>query len=103
MFLLRLLHRGDERPSLLDDIGREFACRAASDILRRVDHSGRNEQHAAGFENDRWPALDLILQRALKNVDDLLTRVKVALGDRASRPTYVAARAEYERRLGRAS
>jgi hypothetical protein len=31
------------------------------------------------------------------------TRVKVALGDRASRPAYDAARAEYERRLGRAS
>jgi hypothetical protein len=32
-----------------------------------------------------------------------LARVKLALGDRASRATYDAARAEYERRMGEAS
>lgn len=32
-----------------------------------------------------------------------LARVKVALGDKASRATYDAARDEYERRLGEAS
>src|SRR4051812_19854107 len=63
----------DEWLSLFDDIGGEFRCDSNADVLHRVDRSGRDEQHVAGMENHRRPAVDQVLQRPFEDVDHLFT------------------------------
>src|SRR5215213_8517863 len=55
-----------------------------ADVLRRVDRAGRDEQEVAGLERHRRLALDLILQRAFEDIDDLFARMRV-LAERRSR------------------
>ena len=50
----------------------------AADVLRRVDRSGRDEQDVAGLERHRRLALDLILQQAFEDIDDLFARMRSA-------------------------
>src|SRR5262245_47936368 len=52
--------------------------------LRRVDRAGRDEQDVAGLERRRRSALDLILQRAFEDMDNLFARMPV-LAKRHSR------------------
>src|SRR5262245_40741842 len=73
-----------ERLPFFDDIRGELRPVAGADVPRRVDRSGRDEQDVAGLERDRRLALDLILQRALDNIDDLFARMPVP-GERHSR------------------
>jgi hypothetical protein len=49
-----------------------------------VDRSGRDEREVADLERHRRLALDLILQRALEDMDDLFARMPV-LGERHPR------------------
>jgi hypothetical protein len=49
-----------------------------------VDCSGLDEQDVAGLERNRRLVLDLVLERALENIDDLFARMPV-LGERRSR------------------
>jgi len=46
-----------------------------------VDRAGRDEQDVAGLERHSWPSFDLILQRALQDIDDLFARMGVPGGD----------------------
>src|SRR6266702_2669010 len=80
----RSLDHHDERLPFFDDIRGELRPGAAADVLRRVDRSGRDEQDVAGLERHRRLALDLILQRAFEDIDDLFARMRV-LGRRISR------------------
>src|SRR5262245_39782357 len=80
----RSLDQLDERLSFFDDVRGELGPVAAADVLRRVDRSGRDEQDVAGLERDRRLALDLVLQRAFDDIDDLFARMPV-LGKRHSR------------------
>jgi hypothetical protein len=50
---------------------------AAADVLRRVDHSGRDEQDVAGLERDRRLPIQLILQHVFEKIDDLFARMRV--------------------------
>ena len=69
--VVRSLHQRDERLPFLDDIRGELRPVAAADVLNPVDRSGRDEEDVAGLIR-RWRlALDLILQRAFEDVDDL--------------------------------
>ena len=80
----RSLDQHDERLPFFDDIRGELRAVAAADVLRRVDRSGRDEQDVAGLERHRRLALDLILQRAFEDIDDLFARMRVP-GERHSR------------------
>src|SRR5262245_51922588 len=57
---LRIIVRGRSRHHcveglpFLDDIRRELRCAAGTDVPRRVDRSGRDEQDVADFEGYRW-------------------------------------------------
>src|SRR5712671_7437184 len=73
----RSLHQGEERLSFFDDIGGELARGVATDVLRRMDGSGRDEEHVAGLERHRRLSLDLIFQRAGEDIDDLFARMRV--------------------------
>src|SRR5262245_57841328 len=73
----RSLDQLNKRLPFFDDIRGEFRTVAAADVLRRVDRSGRDEQDVAGLERDRRLALDLILQRAFEDIDDLFARMPV--------------------------
>src|SRR5262249_3418921 len=54
------------------------------DVPRRVDRSGWNEQDVAGLERHGRLALDLILERAFEDIDDLFSRMRMP-GERNSR------------------
>src|SRR6266851_4881981 len=84
------LDHHDERFPFFDDIRGELLRGAAADVLRRVDRSGRGEQDVAGLERHWRLALDLVLQRALEDIDDFFTRMRV-LAERGS-PVEVDAR-----------
>jgi hypothetical protein len=71
------LRRAAERLAFLDNIRGELGAVAAADVLRRVDRAGRDEQHVAGLERHRRLALDLVLQRALDDIDDLFARMRM--------------------------
>src|SRR5262245_40385888 len=70
----------DERIPFFDDVRRELCAAAGADVLRRMDRSGRYEQHVARFERHRRLALDLILERAFEDVDDLFAGMRVPRG-----------------------
>ena len=76
----RSLRQRNERLPFLDDIRGEFRPVAAADVLRRVDRSGRNEQDLARLERHRRLALDLILQQAFYDIDDLFARMRMLRG-----------------------
>src|SRR3954463_15723890 len=80
----RSLVQRDSRLPFFEDVGGEFRRIAAADILRRVDRSGRDEQDVAGLERHRRFALELVLQRAFKDIDDLFAWMAVP-GERRSR------------------
>src|SRR5215212_1149700 len=71
----RSLGHYEERLPFFDDVRGEFRPVAAADVLRRVDRSGRDEQDVAGLERHRRPALDLILQRAFEDIDNMFARM----------------------------
>src|SRR5262245_45999623 len=73
----RLLDQHDERLTFSDDISGELRRVAAADVLCRVNGSGWDEQDVAGLERSRRLALDLILQRAVEDIDDLFARMLV--------------------------
>src|SRR5262249_32627048 len=66
---------GEKRLSFFDDIRGELRAFAAADVLCCVDRSSRDEQNVAGFERHRRLSLDVVLQRTLKDVDDLFAGV----------------------------
>jgi hypothetical protein len=51
--------------------------RSAADVPHRVDHPGRDGQGLTGVERPGRLAFDLILQRSLKDVDDLFAGMSV--------------------------
>src|SRR5689334_19612259 len=67
----------DEGLALFDDVRTELRSVDRADVLRRVDRSGRNEQDLTGLQRYRRLALDLVLQRPLDDVDDLLAEMRV--------------------------
>lgn len=71
-----------ERLPFLDDVRRELRGMAAADVPDRVDGFGRNHQRLAGVVRPRGLAVDLVLQRPVQDVDDLLARVLVPDGGR---------------------
>src|SRR5437867_10038767 len=73
----RSLGHHNERLPFFDDIRGEFRPVAAADVLCCVDRSGRDEQDLAGLERHRRLALDLILQGAFDDIDDLFARMTV--------------------------
>src|SRR5271157_4179775 len=78
------LDHHDERLPFFDDIRGELHPVATADVFRRVNRSGRDEQDVVGLERHRRLALDLILQRAFEDIDDLFARMPV-LGELHSR------------------
>src|SRR5262245_2018496 len=75
----------DDRLPFLDGIRGELRRVAATDVLRRVDRSGRDEQDIAGLEGHRRLALYLIFPQVFDDIDDLLARMAVR-GERLSCP-----------------
>src|SRR5271170_4255354 len=73
----RSLGQRQERLAFLDDIGGEDRPGAAADVPHRVNRSIRDGQGVTGVERPRRLAFDLILQRPLKDIDDLFTRMRV--------------------------
>src|SRR5215470_2674639 len=71
------LHQCEQRLAFFDDIGGELARGDAADVLRRMDRSGRNEEYVPGLERHRRLALDVILERAVEDIDDLFARMGV--------------------------
>src|SRR5262245_14605776 len=82
--ICRSLDQRKERLPFFDDIRGELRCIARARVPRRVDRSGRDEQDVAGLERHRRLALDLVLHRTFKDVDDLLARMRVP-GERYAR------------------
>src|SRR5262245_50500244 len=70
----RSLDHREERLPFFNDIRGELRAVAAADVPRRVDRSSRDEQNVAGLEHHRRFALDLILERAFEDIDDLFAR-----------------------------
>src|SRR4249919_2385691 len=71
------LHQCEWRFPFFEDIRGKLLRDAAADVLRRVDRSGWDEEDVAGLERHWRLALDLILQRALEDIDDLFARMRV--------------------------
>jgi hypothetical protein len=72
-----LFHQCEQRFALFDNVGRQFRPIAASDVLYPVDHAGRDEEDIAGIVDRGRPALDVILERPLDYVNDLLAGMRV--------------------------
>jgi hypothetical protein len=77
----RSLDHRDERLPFFDDIRGELRRVAIADVRHPVDHSGRDEKDLASLVRRRRLALDLILQRAFEDIDDLFARMRVLGGD----------------------
>src|SRR5580700_7411917 len=73
----RLLGHGEERLALFHDVGGECGAGAGAGVAYRVDYPGRYGQGLAGVVHLGGLAVDLVLQRACQDVDDLLTRMGV--------------------------
>src|SRR5829696_10552273 len=73
----RSLDHHDQRLPFLDEVCRELSRVAAADVLRRVDSTGWNEQHAARLQRRRRLAVQFILQSPFKDIDDLFARMPV--------------------------
>src|SRR6185436_16866293 len=73
----RSLDQRDERLPFFDDIRGELRPVAGADVLHPVDRLSRDEEHVAGLVRRRRPALDVILQRAFEDVDDLFAEMRV--------------------------
>src|SRR5262249_34846 len=67
----------EERLPFLDDVGGELRRLPAADVLHRVNRLGRHDQRFAGAVRLRRLTVDLILERAFEDVDDLLARMLV--------------------------
>jgi hypothetical protein len=74
------LDQHDERLPLFDDIRGELRRIAAAYVLHRVDRFGRDEKDLARLDRHRRLALDLILQQAFEDIDDLFARMQVLEG-----------------------
>ena len=73
-----LLGHGEERLALFHDVGGECAgAGAGAGVAYRVGYPGRDGQGLAGVVHLGGLAVDLVLQRAFQDVDDLLTRMGV--------------------------
>src|SRR4051794_40848844 len=68
---------------LLNDTRGEFRRVVFAEILCRMDRSGWNEQDVARFERHRRFAIDLIFQRAFKDIDNFFTRMRVPVEGRS--------------------
>jgi SnoaL-like domain len=73
----RSLGQPEERLAFLDDIGGEDRPGAAADVPHRVNRSSWDGQGVTGVKRPRRLAFDLILQRPVKDIDDLFTRMSV--------------------------
>src|SRR5436305_12055224 len=62
----------DERFAFFDDVGGELRRVAAAHVRHGVDRSRRNGQRAACGDGDGLLPLDLVLELAFEDVDDLL-------------------------------
>src|SRR5260370_4200404 len=79
------LHQCEQRLAFLDDVGGQLTAGAAADVFRRVDRSGGNEENIAGLERHRRLVLDLILERACEDIDDLFARMRMLAERHAGR------------------
>ena len=64
----------EERLAFLDDVGGELGRIAAADVAHRVDRLGGDQQDLAGVEARGLVAVDGVLERPFKDVDNLLPR-----------------------------
>ena len=69
--------------AFFDDVRGDFRCVAAADVLHRVRYFRRDEQHIAGLERHRRPALERVLQQTFDDIDELFARMRV-IGERTS-------------------
>src|SRR5215510_6955683 len=67
-----LWEQGDERLSLLDDVGREFGTIAGTNVPDGMDRLGWHEHDFAGLDGCP-PAIDFVLENSFEHVDDLFT------------------------------
>src|SRR5215208_6587621 len=74
------LDHHDERPPFFDDIRGKLRPVGGAYVLHRVDSFSRDEKDLARLDRRRWLVLDLILQRAFQNIDDLFARMGVLEG-----------------------
>src|SRR5215207_4470654 len=79
-FTRRSLDQHDEWLSFFDDIGGKLRPVGGAYVLHRVDSFSRDEKDLARVERRRWLVLDLILQRAFQDIDDLFARMEVLEG-----------------------
>src|SRR5205085_4026993 len=78
------LFRGrSDRLALLHDVGRKHFRRAAADVFPVVHDTGGNEERVARLQRAGWLALDLQLERALHDVAELLSRMRMPAGHAA--------------------
>ena len=71
------LSQFEERLSFFREVRGEFEGVTAADVLHRMDCSVRDEQDLAGLERHWRPAVELILQHAFDDVDELFTWMTV--------------------------
>src|ERR687898_1629632 len=74
------LDQHDEWLPFFDDIRGELRRVAGAYVLHRVDRFGPDEKDPARLERRPWLVLDLILQRAFQDIDDLFARMGVLEG-----------------------
>src|SRR5262245_58562550 len=67
----------EERLPFLDDVGGELRRVPVADVPHRVNRLGRHHQRFTGVVRLRRLPVDLILERAFEDVDDLLARMLV--------------------------
>src|SRR5262245_35673877 len=72
-----VLGQNDEGFAFLDDVGRKLGPVALASVADCVNRLGRDDQSLAGVVCLRPRTVDLILERPLEDVDDLLTRMFV--------------------------
>ena len=77
------LAQREKRLAFLDDVGGELGGLADADVLHRVWRSVRDEQHLAGLDDHRRPAVELILERTFGDVDEFFARMRVPDGRHA--------------------
>src|SRR2546423_1343340 len=79
----RLFRRRSDRLALLHDVGRKHFRRTAADVFSVVHDTGGDEERVARFQRAGWLTLDLQLERALDDVAELLSRMRVPAGHAA--------------------
>ena len=70
----------EERLPFLDEVRCELGPVPTADVPHRVDRFGRDHQGLARADRPRRLAIDLVLQRALQDINDLFARMPVSDG-----------------------